>query len=348
MRDVVEALTAFANRGACTDAERRAALWLHDDLRSRGYEAWVETVWVRPQWAGSLLLHATLGVVASLASTAVPALALVAILLAVSYAGELLGLPILARVFYRRATQTVVVEPPGDGIRLWLVARVDTDRGGAAFRERWRRWTRRLPLPWLVVAALLWVVAMGAVRASGAEGGWIGLVQIVPTVILLGGAAVALDVLLSDWTPGAATAGGTAVALALHEELTRRPPERLSVGLLLCPRPAFRAWRRSERPVPADTVVVELGPCGGGEVAWTTRHPQLVAAAGERGRRLPGRRTALPTLAVATVSAGGVPGRIHSAHDTAGAVDETTLDAVYDFVLETVDQLDASLTRTAV
>ena len=343
MRDVVEALTAFADRGACTDAERRAALWLHDDLRARGYEAWVETVWVRPQWAGSLLVHAALGVAASLACTAVPALALVAFALAVSYAAELLGFPVLARLFYRRATQTVVVEPPGQGIRVWLVARTDTDRSGAAFRERWRRLTRRLPVPWLVVGALLGVVAMGAVRATDAEGNWIGAVQLIPTVALLAAAAVALDHVLSSWTRGASAAAGAAVALALHEELTRRAPERLTVGLLLCPRPAFRTWRRAEQPVPADTVVIELGPCGGGEVAWATRHPQLVAAAGERGRRLPGRRTALPTLAVSTVSPGGVPPRIFSTHDTAGAVDEATLDAVYDFVLETVDRLDGAL-----
>ena len=255
-------------------------------------------------------------------------------------------MPVLARLFFRRATQTVVVEPPGDGIRVWLVARTDTDRSGAAFRERWRRWTRRLPVPWLVVVALLWVVAMGAVRASGAEGAWVGAVQLVPTAVLLAAAAVALDHVLSDWTPGAASAGGVAVALALHEELTRRAPERLSVGLLLCPPAAFRAWRRSERPVAADTVMVELGACGGGEVAWATRHPQLVAAAGDRGRRLTARRTPLPTIAVSTVSPGGVPARIFSSHDTADAVDEAALDAVYDFALETIDRLDASLTRT--
>lgn len=347
MRDVVEALTAFPDRGACTDAERRAALWLHDDLRSRGYEAWVETVWVRPQWAGSLFWHATLGVALSLASTAAPAVALGAILLAISYGLEVLGFPVLGRLFYRRATQTVVVEPPGDGIRLWLVARTDADRSGAAFRERWRRLGKSLPLPWLVVVALLWVVGMGAVRASGTEEGWVGAVQLIPTVLLLAAAATALDHVLSAWTPSAMSAGGVALALALHEELTRRAPERLTVGLLLCPPVALRAWRRSEQPDPADTVLVELGPCGSGEVAWATRHPQLATAVGDRGRRVPGGRTPLPALAVSTVSGGGVPPRIHTGHDTAAAIDEGALEAVYDFVLETVDRLDASLARSA-
>jgi hypothetical protein len=42
--------------GACTDAGRRAALWLHGVLRARGHEAWVETRWVRPQRAAALAL----------------------------------------------------------------------------------------------------------------------------------------------------------------------------------------------------------------------------------------------------------------------------------------------------
>ncbi len=345
MRDVVEALTAFPDRGACTDAERRAAVWLHDDLRKRGYEAWVETVWVRPQWAGSLFWHCALGMAVSLAAAAVPAIAIAAFVLALSYGAEQLGFPVLARLFYRRATQHVVVEPPGDGIRLWLVARTDAERSGAAFRERWRR---LLPVPQpLVLIALLWITGMGAARASGSEGTWVGVVQLVPTVMLLVGAAAALDHVLSDWTPGASSAGGVAVALALHEELTRRAPERLSVGLVLGPPLAFRAWRRSEQPPPADTVIVELGPCGSGEVGWAARHPQLVAAAGDRGRRLPRAPRGLPTLAVRTVSPRGVSARLYSAHDTAAAVGETTLDAVYDFVLETVDALDASLARSA-
>ena len=56
---IAEGLARFEARGPCTDAERRAAGWLHDELRAAGHEAWVETHWVRPQWALSLALHAT-------------------------------------------------------------------------------------------------------------------------------------------------------------------------------------------------------------------------------------------------------------------------------------------------
>ena len=236
MPDVAEALIAIEDRGACTDAERRAALWLHDELRARGHEAWVETVWVRPQWAGSLFLHAVLGVAASLAATAVPALGLVAFGLAVSYAAELVGFPLLARLLVRRATQVVVVEPPDGSSAQWLVAPTDAPRGGVA-----RRWLR-LPFLWAVVVALLWVVVMGAVRASGSEGGWVGAVQLVPTVALLGFAAAALDVVLSKWTAGEDEAREAAAAV---DALDERPAGLLLCGAHLPFERGLRAWRRS-------------------------------------------------------------------------------------------------------
>lgn len=354
MRDVVDALSSFPGRGACTDAERRAALWVHDDLRARRYDAWVETVWVRPQWALVLLLHAAAGVAVSLTATALalPA-AIAALAVAASYV-----LGALARLFYRRATQLVVVEPaPHAQISLWLVAHTDAPRCGAAFRERWRRWAARVHPSWLLVGGLLAVAALAGVRALGVEGEWLGAVQIVPTIVLLGVAAVALDVLLSPWSPGASDgASGVAVALALHEELTQRPPQRLAVGLILAGAGeaygfAFRAWRRSERPVPDDTVIVEIGPCGSGSPAWSARHPLLVeACAGTRQLRA-ARPTAagrpLPSLYVRGVGPGGVPPRVRTPHDTAAAVDEGALEATYDFVLDAVDRLDTALVRSS-
>src|SRR3954468_6144201 len=113
LADVVEGLCGFERRGSCTDAERRAALWLHDDLRRRGHEAWVETVWVRPQWWWSLAAHAALGVAASLVCTAVPEAGLAAAVVAfASYALEVGGSGgLLGLLRFRRATQLVVVEP---------------------------------------------------------------------------------------------------------------------------------------------------------------------------------------------------------------------------------------------
>lgn len=352
MRDVVEELCGIDDRGACTDAERRAALWVHDDLRRRGYEPWLETLWVRPQWTWALVWHASLGVAVSLAATAVPIVAVGAVVLALSWVTG--G---LKWFFYRRATEIVAVDPPAeDGIRLWLVAHTDAPRCGVGFRERYRRWFRGVHPTAVLILLLLCVGVLGALRAIGIEGRAIGAVQLVPTVALLAAAAVALDSVLSEWSAGASDAAGVAVALALHEELTRRPPSRLSVGLLVAGAGeawpyGFQAWLRSEKPDPSESVIVELGPCGSGVVAWSSGHPQLIAACGSEGRRSVHRPTAtgrrLPSLYVRMVGPGGVPPRVRSPHDLPSAVDDAAMDAAYDFVLDSIDRLDAALTKSS-
>jgi hypothetical protein len=222
MRDVVEDLYTLAPRGACTDAERRAALWLHDELRGRGHEAWMESVWVRPQWPWSLALHSVIGIAASLVSTAealvVPAL-VAASLAFVSWLVELAGRPLLP--FYRRATQLVVVEPAvSRPVTLWITANVDAPRRGFVFRDGIRRWGARLRpgvLGWIGIA-LAGVVAACVARVVGAEGSVLGGLQFVPTLVLLLAATAAFDIALSEVSPGAGdNASGVAAAVALYE-----------------------------------------------------------------------------------------------------------------------------------
>src|SRR5436305_31841 len=141
--DVVERLAAIDARGACTDAERRAALLLRDELRSRGAPARVETVWVRPQWPATWALHAGLGVVGTLLSVgvAVAGLALLAATL-VSYVLDVTGRAHLLRLLMpRRATQLVISEPPppADRIRLVITAGIDAPRTGAIFAPLYAR-----------------------------------------------------------------------------------------------------------------------------------------------------------------------------------------------------------------
>jgi hypothetical protein len=115
MRSVVEGLCAFTGRGACTDAERRAALWLHDELRSRVHSAWVETRWLRPQRHAALALACLLAVAGSLLATLEPLAGLaVAALGALSIALESAGLTGPIRLLFpRRATQHVLTDVLG-------------------------------------------------------------------------------------------------------------------------------------------------------------------------------------------------------------------------------------------
>jgi hypothetical protein len=364
--EVVEQLCGFASRGSCTDAERRAALWLHDDLRSRGHEAWVETLWVRPQWWWSLCWHAVGGLTASLVSVASPTAGVaVAVPVFLSYLLEVAGAGGLLRLaLFRRATQVVVVEPRApDAIALLLTANTDAPRRGLVFRERWRRLGGRLrpgPLWWVVVALALVAVAAVA-RLLGAEGSAVGLPQFVPTAGLLLTAAAALDVALSQVSPGASDdASGIALALALHQALVDRPPGRLSAGLVLAGAGelfpyGLRAHLRADKPAPRDTVLLECGPVGEGTPAWTTDHPQLIeaciAAAEHAVRHRVTRPTAagagrlrrIPGLEVRCIDAHGVPPRVRTEHDVPGAVDPAAIEGAYAFTLAVVAALDAEV-----
>jgi hypothetical protein len=284
---IAEGLARFEARGPCTDAERRAAAWLHDELRDAGHEAWVETHWVRPQWPLSIALHATIGVVASLVAISAPLPGLIAATVAaVSMALEGLGLPGLLRLaFPRRATQNVLTVPEEEGgVTLLICAPYSAPRGGFGRRliEGRQLW---------VAGALVLVAVCAGLRELDLDGLWLGLLQFVPTIALLLALAAAGDAAVADYLPGGEAP--PAVAVALHDELRRNSPERLSPALLL--HGALRAHLRRDKPDRRTTVLLELGPGSG----YASSHPKLRAAAetagaGKRARR-PGIGR-LPTL----------------------------------------------------
>jgi hypothetical protein len=371
-------LARFEDRGPCSDAERRAAAWLHDRLRADGHEAWVETHWVRPQWAVALALHATLGVVASLLAIATPLpAAIVAGLAALSMAIEASGRSgPLRRLFPRRATQNVLTVPDEEEapeVTLLICARYDAPRGGLVTRDGPRRLAARLrrrlgghalgPRAW-VALALAAVAVCAGLRALDLDGAWLGLAQFVPTVALLAALAAAGDIAISPVSPAAGdNAAGIGVALALHAELTRSPPDALAPALLLYGAgeggpAAVRAHLRRERLDRARVVVLELGPCGAGAPAYATAHPQLRAAcelAAEAlggAARAPLRRSSaagaargrrLPAAWIGALDADGIVPRSRQPSDTLEQLDPAASEALLDFSLACVDALDAEL-----
>jgi hypothetical protein len=358
---VVNALCAHTRRGPCTDAERRGATLLHDALRGRGDDAWLEPEWVRPQWAPALALAAAMGVAASLLSVAVALVgAALASAAALALALEATGRQGPARwPFRRRATQSVVVEPADhDAIALLICARTDSPRQGVVFGERWRRIAARLPLDprgWAALAALA-VVVTAVLRHLGVDGLGLGIAQFVPTVLLLLTVAAAIDIALSPVSPGANDpAAAAAAALAIHAELTGAPLSRLSPGLILygageAGPVALRRLLRRDRRRARDTVIVDVGPAGAGEPIYATRHQQLRRAgahasevvAVSRLRRAAPRRRRLPVLHVSARVRRVVP-RSRRPDDVPAKVDRAAIDAVVKFAVACVHALDAEL-----
>jgi hypothetical protein len=227
---------------ACTDAERRAANRLHDRLRAAGHEAWVETVWVRPRWAWSIVLHCALAAIGGLVAIAAPVPGLVvAAVGTLGLAAEALSRPGPLRLLMRRrATQNVLVEPRADTTPILLVAHYDARPAGRA--------ARLLPTlrPWLALCALA-VTTSAAGRVAGVEGTALGAAQLVPTIALLLGGALAAEAAFAPPVPDDEAAD--AVELL----------DRYSAGLVLYGGggpAALRTHLRREKPKPT---VVEVG-----------------------------------------------------------------------------------------
>jgi hypothetical protein len=311
--EIVRALVGFTRRGPCTDAERRAALWLARSLRDSGREAELDPLWVRPQWAWVYALHALLAVVGSVLLVGVPVagLAVLAVTLVSLWLDLAARLPVLRLLMRRRATQNVRApapprarERPPTAVRLIVTAHYDAGRSGLVYRDGLRRAAARVfrghaPSPLTVLlGAVAVLTAVAALRVAGAAETPLRVVQLVASVVILFALALLLDVALSQPVPGAnADASAAAVALALTAALDRDPPTHLAVDLVLAgagegPSLGMRAQTRRmrrRRLKREDAVVLELRPCGRGRPRYWTRdglglplrlHPRLVELAG--------------------------------------------------------------------
>jgi hypothetical protein len=292
-------------------------------------------------------------------STRVPVAGVVlAAVAALSLAMDASGFPGLLRgVFARRATQNVLVVAPDPArVAVLACARYDAPRRGLLFAEPLRRLAARSgpdPRAWLALAAA--VVALGAaLRAAEVGGAGVGVLQFVPAVLLVLGIAAGSDFALSAHAPGANdNASGTAAALAVFDELSRRPLRRLSPGLLLAGAGedaplGLRAQLHADRPRPAATVLVELGPCGAGTAHWATTQDQLVSAAAGVAPRIRGRRGAgvvrgIPALWIGGLARGVAP-RARQGDDT--AVDPAAIEDAVGAAVAVVLALDGTLAAT--
>jgi len=288
--DTIAPLTAFADRGPGSDAERRAALWLRDELGSGGRWARLEPFWCRPNRALAHAWHALLGLAGGLVTVWYPAvggLIVLAALLCV-LADEWTGVSPGRRLTRERASQNVVSgrEDAGeDRVRLILSANYDAGRMGLVHRDTPRRMAAglrracggRAPgwLAWLA-AMLCWLLVIAAARLGGSHGTAIGALQLPPTIALVLVVALLVELASSPFGPAASdNAGGVAVALALARSLDAAPPRVLRVELVLEGagegggiglRRHLRARRRELAPGTA--LVLGIAACGAGSPRW--------------------------------------------------------------------------------
>jgi hypothetical protein len=313
--DTATALTRFERRGAGTDAERRAALWLAAQVRSGRRRAAVQTFWCRPNWALTQAWHTLAAIAGSLLAVHHAFLGGAIVLAALlSVIGDWrTGRSPGRRLTREHASQNVVSRAPetahGDPaprVHLIVTANYDAGRTGVAYRDwlrvpaaRLKRMTgagRLTPgwLGWLVIA-MVWLLVVAALRHGGTAGTPIGVAQLIPTAALVLALALLLELGGAPFGPAASdNATGAAVAIALVRALDAAPPRRLDVELVLqgageAGMTGLTRHLRSRRGElrPANTIVLGIAAAGsGGPHWWVSDGPLLPLRALGRLRQL--------------------------------------------------------------
>jgi hypothetical protein len=286
--EIVEGLTLFAGRGAGTDAERRAGLWLADELERTGREVLVETFWCRPNTAMAHALHAILALAGSLVSVNNPRVG-AALLLAAAVSVILdgvFGVSPGRLLTPERASQNIIALPPertrNRRVALVLTANYDAGRAGLVDHNSIRRHAARVrsairggTLGWLgwLNLAILALLAVAIARYEGATGALIGVAQLIPTIVLVLAAAALAERAGAPFGPSAGdNASGVAAVIELARALDAEPLEQAAVHIVLTGAGdergfGLRSYLRSRKHSlkAHNTVVVGVGPCAAGQ-----------------------------------------------------------------------------------
>jgi hypothetical protein len=366
------------DRGAGTDAERRAAVWLASECRTRRRDAVVETFWCRPNWPLAQAWHVALALAGSLVAVSHPkagGVMVLAALLGVVADAAAGGSP--GRLLTpERASQNVVSRSrqPDARVRLIIAANYDAGRTGLVYASRPRRlaaFTRRIlgraavGHGGVLAFLLAWLIGVAIARNAGARhGAAIEAAQLVPTIALVIALALLAELALGVPTRPAANdnASGTAVAMQVLRTLDVAPPANLAVEIVLTGASdvtgaGLRAHLRTRRPKlpPQDTVVIGIAACGAGRPRWWISDgpllpmrylPRLAALCGGVAAAQPELRAAGhrgrgsgPALAA---RARGLPAI------TVGCLDETGLPPRSHSDEDTADRLDPGSVDSAV
>ena len=297
--EIAAELERFQQRGPGTDAERRAADWLAEELRDGGREVRIEPFWCRPNWALAQTWNVALAVAGSLVSVGharIGAVLLLVALLAVA-ADALFAISPGRRLTVARASQNVVALPhadPDGRPRLIVTANYDAGRTGLVYRNRVRLISASLRrattdaapgwAAWLCLA-IIWLLVTSVLRYEGHHSAAVGIGQVVPTAALIIAGALLLELGTARYGPAANDNGsGAAVAVALVRAIDVAAPRNMTVELVLQGAGEGGAiglrkhLRRRRRELgPANAAVVALASCGAGTLRYWTSDGSLLA-----------------------------------------------------------------------
>jgi len=202
---------------------------------------------VHPEYSLVIGLHLLIALVGSLVALAVPVAGFALVLAAATslYLDQNTRIYLLRRLFFRRASQ-VVVSPgskPDAALRVVLMAHYDAAKTGFLFGERTTRAAGRIPERMRMLLGPVRVVFWGgivpllgvcALRLAGVDATWLGAVQLIPTMILLIGIALGIDIALSDVVPGACdNASGVAAVLSAAASLDEEGLANVDLWVIL-------------------------------------------------------------------------------------------------------------------
>jgi Peptidase family M28 len=394
--ETIRELCSFENRLTGTDAERRAAKRVAERLRGLGMRVEVEPTYVHPQMPLIHAAHCALGFAGSLVSIASPPAGFAIVLVASisMYLDVDARFYLLRRLFFRRASQNVLARAGRTGApaRVLLCAHLDAARSGMAFSPRQTRLAatldRNLPFAFgpfrVLFFALAFLLPILGARLAGVDTTGLSVVQLFPTLVLLVGVFLLVDVQLSKVVPAANdNASGVATALALAEGLQAEEPMALDVWVVVTGgeealMEGMRAFIRAHREQlgEGETYVVNLDSVGAGAVRYTTSEglavglpmggrlgelcTAIATADRQDGRRfgaeelhwgyasdaVPAALAGYPATTITCLEPGEIlPANYHRAGDVPSAIDPDALARAHDFTLELVRRLDADVAR---
>ncbi|MGZ4306842.1 MAG: M28 family peptidase [Solirubrobacteraceae bacterium] len=298
LTETVSGLVGFKRRGPGTDAERRASIWLGDELARAGRDVRIEPFWCRPNTALAHTWHGALAIAGSL--IAIPSHTVGAVIITIGLvsivADATIGRSLGRRLTLEHASQNVVATAaaaPAHPVRLIITANYDAGRAALAYRNSFRTGAARLRrlagdrapgwIAWIAIATA-WLLATSILRMAGVSKTTVGAVQLIPTIGLVIAVALLLDLAGADWSPGANdNASGVAVALALAAALEAAPPPGVAVDVVLTGaaegggiglRNHLRTNRRTLAP--SNAIVLGIAPAGGGRPRWWVSDGQFI------------------------------------------------------------------------